>query len=149
VPYEGGPVPSGYHVESRPRRGLLIAGPIILGVPYVIGLSVAGGENFPNSSGWLVVPGIGPWLTLAARHKTSDCTTDYTGASYCDNSGNDEATRTGLILDGLMQTGGAIMFIVGLASPKKVIARDFMGSLHWAPSTVGRTGYGGFVWGEF
>src|SRR5207248_3193025 len=69
VPYEGGPIPAGYHVESRPRRGLLIGGAVILGVPYVLGLSIASGEDFPNRTGWLVVPGVGPWITLATRHR--------------------------------------------------------------------------------
>jgi hypothetical protein len=124
----------------------LVAGPILLGVPYALGLSLAGGQSFPNSTGWLYVPGIGPWLALAARHK-SGCGAGSDSA--CVDSGTDDATRTSLILDGFMQTGGAIMFIVGLASPKKVIARDFVGSLHFAPSTMGRAGYGGFVWAEF
>ncbi|HEY5377835.1 MAG TPA: hypothetical protein VIK01_29340, partial [Polyangiaceae bacterium] len=48
VPYAGGPVPAGYHIEERPRRGLVIAGTIVLAVPYGLGLAVAGGQNFPN-----------------------------------------------------------------------------------------------------
>jgi hypothetical protein len=148
VPYDGGPVPAGYHVEERPRRGLLIGGPIILGVPYILGLTVASSENFPNSTGWLVVPGIGPWITLAARHKSTNCT-GSSSFSDCVDSSLDSATRTFLILDGLMQTAGAVMTIVGIASPRQVVARDFVGRLHLAPSTIGRTGYGGFVTGTF
>jgi hypothetical protein len=148
VPYDGGPVPAGYHVEERPRKGLVITGTILLAVPYGLGLAVAGGQNFPNSSGWLIVPGIGPWLTLASRHKSGECT-NSSDFNDCADTSLDDTTRTFLIIDGLMQTGGAVMLIAGIAAPKKVIARDFVGSLHFVPSTIGRTGYGGFLTGVF
>jgi hypothetical protein len=149
IPYDGGPVPAGYHVEERPRRGMLIAGPIVLGVPYVLGLTVASSENFPNSTGWLAVPALGPWITLAARHRSGSCTDSFNGTCANFDSTVDSTTRTFLILDGLGQTLGAVLFIYGLASPKKVVARDFVGSLHLAPSKIGRDGYGGFVTGTF
>jgi hypothetical protein len=141
-------VPAGYHVEERPRKGLVITGTILLAVPYGFGLAVAGGQNFPNSTGWLLVPGVGPWLTLLGRHKSGNCTSS-SNFNDCVDTSVDDTTRTFLIISGLMQTGGAIMLITGLASPKKVIARDFVGSLHFAPSTIGRSGYGGFLTGEF
>jgi hypothetical protein len=152
VPYTEGPVPPGFHVEERARRGLIISGAVVLGVPWVLSLTFASGSNFPNQSGWLVVPGLGPWITLAARHNRGDC--DYTTSNssydtYSCPDVSDDAMRTILILDGLTQGAGAIMLVVGLASPKKVIARDFMGSLHFAPSPIGKTGYGGFVTGQF
>jgi hypothetical protein len=147
APYTGGPVPSGYHVEERPRRGLVIAGTVVLAVPYGLGLAIAGGENFPNGSGWLIVPGIGPWLTLLTRNKSGDCSNS--NFNDCVDNGVDDTVRTFLILDGLMQTGGAVMLIAGLAAPKKVVARDFVGSLHFTPSTIGRTGYGAFLTGAF
>lgn len=144
VPYQGGPVPRGYHVEERPRRGLIIAGALVLGIPWAIGVSVISGENYPNSSGWLLVPGLGPWITLAARHD-SRCS----GSSSCIDDGVNAATRTLLVLDGLMQTSGAAMLIVGLASKNKVVTRDFVGSLRFAPAPLGKQGYGGFVTGQF
>ena len=146
IAYNGGPIPQGYHLEERPRRGLVIAGAVVLGVPYAIGLAGAGGGNFPNSSGWLIVPVLGPWLTLASRH-SSRCS--LSSSDVCINSGEDDVTRTFLILDGMMQLGGALMLTIGLASPSKVVARDFVGSLHFAPSTIGRDGYGGFLTGKF
>src|SRR5882724_1355852 len=93
VPYDGGPVPAGYHVEERPRRGLVIAGTIVLAVPYGLGLAVAGGQNFPNSTGWLIVPGIGPWLTLASRHKSGACSTG-SSINDCVDTSVDDTTRT-------------------------------------------------------
>jgi len=145
-------VPAGFHVEERPRRGLLIAGPVILGVPYVLGLTVASSENFPNSTGWLAVPALGPWITLAARHRSnSTCTSSFDTTCSGDSidTAVDSTTRTFLILDGLTQGAGTILLIYGLASPKKVVTRDFVGSLHLAPARIGRDGYGGFVTGVF
>jgi hypothetical protein len=150
VPYDGGPVPSGYHVEERPRRGMLIAGPVIIGSAYAIGLTVASTDNFPNSTGWLAVPVLGPWITLAARHRTDSCVVDATGFDTCDSSTTDDSTtRTFLILDGLTQATGAVLLIYGVASPKKVVARDFVGSLHFTPAKIGRDSYGGVLTGSF
>jgi hypothetical protein len=151
IPYEGGPVPAGYHVEERPRRGMLIAGPVILGVPYVLGLTVASSENFPNSSGWLAVPALGPWITLAARHRSGTCaySTYASGCTDTIDSTVDNTTRTFLILDGLMQGAGTILLIYGLSSTKHVLARDFVGSLQLTPAKIGRDAYGGFLTGRF
>ena len=148
VPYEGGPVPAGFHVEQRPRRGLLIAGPLVLGIPWVLGLTIASDENFPNSTGWLVVPALGPWITLAARHHSTNCATSTT-YSNCIDEGLDSVTRTFLVLDALAQTAGAVMLIYGIASPKKVMVRDFASSLQLLPAPIGRTGAGGLLIGEF
>jgi hypothetical protein len=122
----------------------LIGGPIILGVPYVLGLTITSAENFPNQTGWLAVPGIGPWITLAARHRDG-CTT----SSTCTVSTVESATRTFLILDGIMQTAGAVMFIYGVSSPRTVVARDFVGRLRLAPDSIGGRGYGAQVIGTF
>jgi hypothetical protein len=150
VPYDGGPVPAGFHVEERPRRGMLIAGPVIIGSAYAIGLTVASTDNFPNSTGWLAVPVLGPWITLAARHHSTDCVSTDTFDTCTDVSTNDDSsTRTFLILDGLTQATGAILLVYGIASPQKVVKRDFVGSLHFTPAMVGRDTYGGFVTGQF
>jgi hypothetical protein len=152
VNYDGGPVPAGYHVEERPRKGLIITGALLTGVPWVLGITFAGGAkpSFENQTGWLVLPVLGPWITLATR-KTSECTTTYAGSSstYCYDNGDEGAKRTLLVFDGLLQATGAVLFIAGIASPKKVVARDFVGKLHFAPAPMGKTGYGGFVTGEF
>ena len=144
LPYQGGPVPSGYHLEERPRKGLIISGALLTGVPWAIGLAAVSGSNFPNSSGWLVVPALGPWLTLAARHDNRCSSNDY-----CYDDGLNSAARTMLVLDGLVQTAGAVMFVVGIASPAKVVARDLSYNLHFTPAMMGRLGYGGFLTGEF
>ena len=145
VPYNGGPVPAGYHVEERTRRGLVIGGAVTLGVPWVLGLTIASGYDFSNQSGWLVVPALGPWLTIATRDAEKDCSY-YAQSVSCSQ---DNSVRTVLILDGLTQAAGAFMLIYGMASTKKVITRDFVGSLHFTPARMGRFGYGGVLSGEF
>jgi hypothetical protein len=153
VPYEGGPVPSGYHVEDRARRGPTIAGIVVWSTTYALGLTVASAQNFPNSSGWLVVPVVGPWITLGSRHSANDCTTDSIGDSFCSGTASDDATtRTFLILGGLAQATGAALFIYGVASPKKVLVHDFVGGiqdLQFTPAQMGRDGFGGFLLGKF
>ncbi|HEY0463035.1 MAG TPA: hypothetical protein VGC79_02450, partial [Polyangiaceae bacterium] len=147
MPYNGGPVPHGYHIEERARRGMLIGGAITLGVPWVLGITVASGYNFSNQSGWLVVPALGPWITLASRKSETSC--DYYNTSTTGNCPEDNSVRTLLVLDGLTQAAGAIMLIYGMASTKKVLARDFVGSLHFTPANMGKHGYGGMLTGEF
>jgi len=142
VPYNGGPVPHGYHVEERPRRGLIIGGALTLGVPWALGIVVASGYDFSNQSGWLVVPVLGPWITMASRKTDGLC-------GYGNSCPDDNGVRTMLILDGLTQAAGALMLIYGLSSTKKVMARDFVGSLHLTPAQVGKFGYGGVLSGQF
>jgi hypothetical protein len=146
VPYNGGPVPPGYHVEERTRKGLVIAGAVVLGVPWVLGVTIASGYDFTNQSGWLVVPALGPWITIATRDTDTICS--YAGVST-PNCAEDNSVRTLLILDGLTQAAGAIMLVAGMASTKKVVARDFVGTLHFTPAPMGRLGYGGVLSGQF
>lgn len=146
VPYEGGPIPPGYHLETRARRGLVIAGAVVTGVPWALGVTIAGGSDFPNHSGWLLLPAVGPWLTLLTRNE-SNCSSSSTTNDVCDSG-----VKTVLIMDGLMQTAGTVMFIAGLASPKVVVARDLVGSnlnLRFNPAPIGRQGYGAVISGTF
>jgi hypothetical protein len=141
-------VPAGYHVEERAQRGLIIGGSLMLSIPWALGVSIASGANFDNHSGWMLVPALGPWITLAARDTPKSCYPSSTGLPNCVEE-VDSGTRTFLVLDGITQVTGTIMLIYGLASPKKVIARDFVGKLHFTPAPMGRLGYGGVLSGEF
>jgi hypothetical protein len=118
-------------VEERVRRGPVIAGSIVLAVPYVLGLLAASGDDFSNQSGWLTVPVIGPWATLAAREKDCDFGVDY---DECN-----DGVQTLLIMDGLMQATGAAFLIWGVAAPKKRLVRTDAWS--FTPARIGR-GYG-------
>jgi hypothetical protein len=154
---EGRPIPTGYHLESRARKGLVVSGSIVFGVPYVLSASVAGSSK-TDADTWLYVPLAGPFLDLANRKEKCSAPV-MTGSGrfdvYCDD---DAGQRFFLMTDGLMQVAGATLLIFGLAMPQKVLVRDdapFTGSTRshfaWsvAPRTMGRSGYGIGLAGEF
>jgi hypothetical protein len=143
---EGDPIPPGYHVEEQVRKGMVIAGAITLGVPYVIGLSIASSADFENSSGWLAVPALGPWLMIAFRDDQCDDDVDQYGSSYSDCV-SDGLIRFYLTLDGLAQTTGAILLTVGLADKKPRLVAD-SARFSVSPSRVG-SGYGLRLQGVF
>lgn len=147
TPWQPGmPTPPGYHVEDRPRQGLVIAGAIVAGIPYFFSVMAATAANENNASGWLFVPVMGPWMTMGQR-------------SYsCNDSGNQSTSQSlqcvgdifvvmGLIADGVMQAAGATLLIVGLAAGKPTLVRDEQ-AVHVTPMHVG-TGYGAGLVGAF
>ena len=147
LPYEEGqPIPPGYHVVSKPRTGLIVAGSVVTGVPWMISVTAATGADFEDKSGWLVVPGIGPWLMLmAGGARDRDCSnTSYDSTCVHDRG----PERSIIVLDGLVQSAGAAMFIIGLAVPKTRLVRDDV-TVSMMPTLVGRDGYGAGVVGTF
>lgn len=153
-PYEmravdGRPPPEGYHLESRPRRGLVIAGSITFGTMYVISLSVASNSR-TTGDGWLFVPVLGPFLDLSARRRCDD----RAELDCFDDAGN----RVLLTFDGLVQIAGAAMLFAGFAAPSHVWVRDDAPvakreppkpTIAFAPTTFGRSGLGLGMGGEF
>jgi hypothetical protein len=147
LPYdETKPIPSGYHLDERVRRGPLIAGAIVLGVPYVIGLNVGAAASFRNHSYWLAIPLAGPFLTLATRDKACDKENKTTNDSL--NCLGDIWVTMLLVLDGMMQTTGGILVGIGVGAKKQVLVRDTAAKVHYGPLPVG-TGYGFGAWGSF
>jgi hypothetical protein len=158
---EGRPIPAGYHVETRPRKGLIISGAVIFGVPYLLSASVGASSTF-DPDHWLYAPVIGPFADLAARGSrcnrstvaTSPGTTSTT--EFCDD---DSGARFSLMFDGLMQTAGATLFILGFVLPSHLLVRDdapYGGenggpAIAWTvhPVKLGRGGYGIGVDGIF
>lgn len=148
---EGDPVPAGYRVIQEPRRGLVIAGSIVLGISY--GLSVVGavGADFEDKSGTLMVPVLGPWLMLAlggAKDRSCDSIdgmVTFSSSSYC---GDRSGLRAMLTLDGLTQAAGAIMLTTGFALPRtRLVRNNFEVSL--TPMSLARDGYGLGAIGKF
>jgi hypothetical protein len=147
---EGRPIPAGYHLETRPRKGLVVAGPIVFGVPYFLSLSVAASSKY-NPDRWLYAPVVGPFIDLASRKEECSPSGGGNGVVTYYNCGDDSTTRFFLMFDGLMQVSGMAMLIFGLALPQSVLVRDdapFIGSkgksFAWsvAPQSFGRSGYG-------
>src|SRR5690349_10800935 len=75
---EGKPIPPGYHVETRARKGLVVAGPIIFGVPYLLSMSVAASSKY-SPDRWLYAPVVGPFVNLATR--SDDCNPNSTSGN--------------------------------------------------------------------
>jgi hypothetical protein len=138
-------IPPGYRLEERVRKGMVISGAIVLGVPYVIGINVAAAANFENHSYWLLVPGVGPFLTLATRDDS--CNEDGTAGEAVDCIG-DAFVRFYLVLDGIMQMTGGTLFLLGVTQTKQVLVRQDV-TLRVAPRPIGQSGYGLGVIGTF
>jgi hypothetical protein len=147
---EGKPIPPGYHVETRVRKGLVVSGPIILGVPYLLSMSVAASSKYEPDR-WLYAPVFGPFINLATR--SDDCNPNGLSGSTSSSvvCAGDSSTRFFLMLDGLMQTAGATMLILGLALPQTLLVRDdapYTGKngshFAWtiAPYSMGKAGSG-------
>ena len=132
---ENQPIPPGYHRESRVRKGLVIAGAIVFGVPYLYSAGIAAigddvtrnGESNPVQ--YLYIPVLGPFIEMGQ--------TDSSTARYF------------LTLDGLAQSAGAFMFIYGLASPKSILVRNDLALLTVMPTKMGHDGQGLSVLGRF
>jgi hypothetical protein len=147
LPYDDRqPIPPGYRLVEQRRRGLIIAGSIVTGIPWAFSVTGAVAADFDNESGFLLIPALGPWLMLAAGGaKNRDCGSDDFG----DACNSDQAgLRAVLVLDGLAQTAGAVMFVAGMASTRKRLVRNDV-LVGVAPVRMGRDGYGLGVHGSF
>lgn len=104
LPYvEGLAPPDGYQVDTEVRRGLVIAGAVVTGAPWIASASAAAAMDASEGAA-LAVPVLGPWLAMPTL-------------------GNDGGARAALTLSGLTQASGAMMLIIGLAVPKKSFVR--------------------------
>jgi hypothetical protein len=148
---EGQPVPAGYHVETRPRKGLVVSGAIVFGSLYVISASVAGSSK-RTGDGYLLIPVLGPFVDLATR--SENCS--YPTSGYCVST--DSTERFWLTFDGIGQAAGATLLIVGLAAQERMLERDDVpltgkraSTFAWtfAPRSFGRSGLGLGVLGIF
>jgi hypothetical protein len=110
--YEKGmEIPHGYQKTTRVRKGLVVAGAVTLGSLWAItALSgvIVGTNSTNNDHLPLYVPIVGPFVAVG---------TLATGSS---------ATGV-LVVDGVLQTGFAAMFILGIALPKTILARTYQG----------------------
>jgi hypothetical protein len=128
----------GYHLETRPRRDLAIAGAVTFGIAWGLAAGSATGFMFlsdrlpPAGNGvpfgdvaWLFVPVAGPFLQMKA--------------------GGDGTVNALLALDGVAQIAGATLIVVGAAWPKTVVVRDVVRSFHIVPMKVSGGGGLGLV----
>jgi hypothetical protein len=114
LPYsEGDPVPAGYHLESRVRRGPIIAGAIMAGTTYIVNLLVADIEERDGDSDdratWLYVPGVGTWAYV-----DDACDNEQDGCSF-------------IVMHSATHTVGLALLIYGIAAPRSILVRDTAG----------------------
>ena len=130
VRYEpGAPPPPGYHLEENPRKGLIVAGALTFGVPYLISLTVGGASSYPADR-WLLVPVFGPIMPLT--HGMRGCDRD-TDPSRC--AGN-ILIVVGLAFDLAAQVAGATLFTMGYVFPKKQWVSDYDYAARAAPGVT-------------
>jgi len=131
---EGQPIPDGYHLATRTRRGPIVAGAVTFGTLYLFSAIAAAGsgdahQGGTNPEGALYIPGIGPFIQLGS-------TTTQTGTVV-------------LVADGLGQSLGLALLIYGIANPKNVLVRNDLGKPMITPMRMGKDGYGLGLTGSF
>jgi hypothetical protein len=128
-PYNGGSIPYRYKVEERYNLGLLIAGPTLFGLAYVLSAYSANerpgiglGNTSVNGSQWdaLYIPIAGPFVF-------SHYAPGNSGFIY--------------VFEGLGQATGVGLFLLGILRPKDVLVRKtvneaFRPTLHVGPASV-------------
>ncbi len=135
---DGDPIPPGYRVREQPRRGLVTAGYIVTLIPYGISAMAAMSADFQNQSGYLLLPFVGPWMTIG-RRSYADCGTNES-ARENGTCVLDILVVIGLGMDGIMQVAGGTLLLTGyLATTRRLVRNDV--SLTLRPQVIG-TGYG-------
>jgi hypothetical protein len=138
------PIPEGYVLRHRARRGLLISGSIVFGVGY--GLSFLGAVSPADKDidgGWLLVPVVGPLIAMTTQHKTCVLKAQ---TPHCERS---ESTTIVLGMLAAMQVVGASLFTLGVAVPRQRLERKTATTLSIGPTAIGHAGYGLAALGQF
>lgn len=131
---EGEPVPPGYHLDTRIRKGLVIGGAVTFGVMYLItaftGALLDSADELAGNTNMFVplyVPAVGPFIAIGTTGATA-------GGAFM------------LALDGVVQCGGLAMGIAGIAAPQSIIVRNDADvskpSFKVTPMAVGQGGMG-------
>lgn len=131
----GDPIPPGYHLEERARMGLIRTGLVLTIVPWAVGAVGAFGADFENHSSWLAVPWAGPWLTLGRRDYPcgEDREVKCVGETFA---------IMGIIADGVMQTAGGTLLLIGALVPKTELVRNDLAVRVTPMSVAGGHGIG-------
>ncbi len=116
--FDGFNVPAGYHVETRPRVGLVVSGAVTLGVFYMLSVSVA--ARAKTSEGrWMAVPVLGPFAAMGAHEDPCATKRGTEGAWACV-----DADPTLELFDGIGQIIGASLLTTGLVARRSVLVPD-------------------------
>ena len=145
LPYqEGQLVPEGYRLRSGPRKGLVISGAIVGGAAYGFGVVGAVDSDFEDNAGYLLIPGVGPWLMLAAGGDPPQrCPTQEVCAD-----GMPDYKPLFVVAAGLAQAVGTVLFVAGFTSKRRYLERKDL-EVSVVPAPLGRGAYGLGVIGAF
>jgi hypothetical protein len=140
---EGQVVPEGYRLRSGPRKGLVISGAIVAGAAYGFGVVGAVDSDFEDNAGYLLIPGVGPWLMLAAgRDPPKGCPT----REVC--AGDIDYKPLFVVGAGLAQAVGTVLLVAGLTSKRRYLERKDL-EMSVVPIPLGQGAYGLRVMGTF
>jgi hypothetical protein len=143
LPYQDGQlVPEGYRLRSGPRKALVISGAIVGGAAYGFGVVGAFDSEFEDNAGYLLIPGVGPWLMLAAG---SDPPKGCPMQEVCSMS---DYKPLFVVAAGLAQAVGTVLFVAGLTSKRRYLERKDL-EVSVVPAPLGRGAYGLGVIGAF
>jgi hypothetical protein len=116
------------------------------GVFWSFSVTAAVAADYEDNSGFLLLPVLGPWLMLATGGADDPpCNEVNTEFESCTSNAG---LRAVLVLDGLVQTAGGVMFVLGVMNPTKRLVRDDV-AFRVVPMRLGRDGNGLGVVGTF
>jgi hypothetical protein len=117
------------HVETEPRKGLIIGGAVTWAVGYTYSLIGASASDGDSARHWLYVPVAGPFLFLANRQRCP--------GNQPDGCVDDFLTPVVFAMFGVVQTVGAALAAGGFLFPRER-------AVSWVvtPSVVGQSGLG-------
>lgn len=108
----GESIPTGGKVEVTRAWSAIGFGGALLGGAWIPSIIVAAMSSI-DANHWLYVPVVGPWAAYATRDA---CVPSQDPRPCLGDAGE----RIGLIIDGILQTTGAVLMIVGLPSSAEV-----------------------------
>jgi hypothetical protein len=127
---------------TRPNRALLMSGLVLFGAPYVASIGIAAtSAHAGDSSLW--IPAVGPWLDVGARG----------GCPANGGCGGETGAKFLLVVDGILQTMGVLQVVGAFVFPETYVATNVAttsgASVRFAPTQIGRGGYGLTAVGQF
>jgi hypothetical protein len=108
----GQEVPTGGRVVTTRAFSALAFGGVLLGGAWLPSVIVAASSSV-DANHWLYVPVVGPWIAYGTR----DACAPAVDPRPCLN---DAGERIGIIADGVLQSTGAVLLVVGLPSSAEV-----------------------------
>ena len=108
----GDSIPTGGHVQTTRAWSALAFGGALLGGAWLPSIIVAAASSV-DANHWLYAPIVGPWIAYASR---DSCAPSVDPRPCLSDAGE----RIAIIADGILQTTGAVLVVVGLPSSAEI-----------------------------